>query len=75
MKEPDPEAMSMGKMKFLPPRFMTVSASRHPHCSARKTKQCVLVSIVSPVCVCSLLLLASFVTESKTALVYTSIDL
>jgi diphthine synthase len=24
MKEPDPEAMCMGKMKFLPPRFMTV---------------------------------------------------
>lgn len=27
MKEPDPEAMSMGKMKFLPPRFMTVNTA------------------------------------------------
>mmetsp|Transcript_14019 Transcript_14019/g.14120 ORF Transcript_14019/g.14120 Transcript_14019/m.14120 type:complete len:284 (-) Transcript_14019:192-1043(-) len=27
MKEPDPEAMCKGKMKFLPPRFMTVAVA------------------------------------------------
>ncbi|CAM9926821.1 unnamed protein product [Ectocarpus fasciculatus] len=27
VKEPDPEAMMMGKMKFLPPRFMTVNTA------------------------------------------------
>lgn len=27
MKEPDPEAMCMGKMRFLPPRFMTVNTA------------------------------------------------
>ncbi|CAE7655631.1 unnamed protein product, partial [Symbiodinium microadriaticum] len=27
MKEPDPDAMALGKMKFLPPRFMTVNTA------------------------------------------------